>query len=183
MYVSFITLLEWSCAWGHPSGLHCEDFCISWTLGPSLTRPDPTWPNPVLFDGFWGWCIQYAWYFFQGAEVLQFGGGAWSQGGVWTTFSPLAMCPVSQLYQHCSTSAMSLQPSPSRAAKKMACKATGNTRQPCLWVQCVMQCWLHWTGGCLWGRHLSVLPVVSALAAAARITEDPNFTSKCFKCP
>lgn len=68
---------------------------------------------------------------------------------------------------------VSLQPSPSRAAKKMACKATGNTRQPCLWVQCVMQCCLHWTDWCLWGRHLSVLPVVSAIAAAEGITEDP----------
>lgn len=46
----------------------------------------------------------------------------------------------------------------------------------------VMQCCLHWTDWCLLGRHLSVLLVASALAAEAGIREDPNLTSKSFKC-
>lgn len=45
---------------------------------------------------------------------------------------------------------------PQLCHRKMACKATGNTRQPCLWVQRVMQCCLHWGDWWLGGRHLSV---------------------------
>lgn len=141
-------------------------------------------PALVLYDGFGGWCILYAW-----CMMLE----VWGFAVWWGCLKPgwclnhllstghVPSVPASPAALHLNY--MSLQPSPSRAAKKMVCKATGNTRQPCLWVQCVMQCCLHWTDWCLWGKPLSVLPVVSAVAAAAGITEDPNFSSKSFKCP
>lgn len=157
--IFFITLWELPCGWGFPQACTVR---TSVRLG--------LWNFAlVLYDGFGGveegWHIQYAWCFFRGLRFC----GAWSQGGVWTTFSPLAMCPVSQR----STSTMSLQPSPSRAAKKMACKRTGNTRQPCLWVQCVIQCCLHWTDWCLLNWHLSVLPEASVLAGLEKTQISP----------
>lgn len=91
------------------------------------------------------------WFFFLRGLGLRFSGGAWSHCAVWNSFSLLDMCPMS-----CSTSAVSSQPGPATAVRKMACKATGNSRQPCLWVQRVMQCCLHWTDWWLGGRHLSV---------------------------
>lgn len=157
--------------WGHSSGLLCEECCMSWTLGSGLGF---VW-------WFWGLMYPVRLMFFQGAGIwwgcLKPG---WCLNHLLST-GHVPSVPASPAVLHLNY--MSLQPSPSRAAKKMACKATGNTRQPCLWVQCVMQCCLHWTDWCLWGRHLSVLPVASAFAAVAGITEDPNLTSKSLKCP